>query len=385
MQVMYLLGEEMNNICNKQYDKYGNLVVDISIESFNCNLSNNNQSKDLYHLFYINQINNINLGINGYFKIMQYDHYNNIILEESVIYEDTCYKEITRYYYSYSNDGQILSKVRISNTIILSFSDMINVELKKHRQDIISNVEYITYKFDKQNNIVMIKRYLFSLPNDIIEFNPDDFMIPDNADVEINRYFNKYNKKDELIEVFRYDEINIKSNMISSLNYTDLLQGVVESQMSYSNGKLNEKKILNGFLTDDYNIKIKYIYDHLGKLKTEEYYSLSDIPLKIIEYKIIDNRICKNVISPMNDNFKWHSVSFEEDGVCNIDIHEPIITPNLMKSIYEYALKYGGNKVSLFVSMGWNGGDRSMFFDENNEIQTEYFENHKITWTDLPA
>ena len=182
-------------------------------------------------------------------------------------------------------------------------------EKTQYMGGIVSNIIY-EYRYDNRLNPIEKIR------------NENSMNISDNRTV--STYENRYDKDGRLIKVVeKYDDGRL----------------IGTTELTYDDEKLIKKEIR--YNNDDYKT-IDYIYDDKGMLYEEtiskngecsHYYNFT--PLE-------DGRIKKTLLNPARGRYQWEVEYSCDDQSCTVDIHEPILTVDMIKEIMGYIIdKYG--------------------------------------------
>lgn len=269
----------------KEYDIYGNLILNINVERFEYEVSTWDYARcsDL-HPRVIYESRGTALFTDGYCIIYTYDERNNVLTEEKFSYWGlpNC-KRLFTYLYSYSEDGRILEKTEFYEEIpLLDTEEEIDETIK---------AIHLVNKYDVYNNLIEELRYDFCLP---AGSEKSRIEVKDNKPEEKRRFKNIYNERGKLIEVFNRDTMELMA------------------EFSYDSGRLDTKVV---YVHGEEIETIKYIYSG-DSLIREEYYSDPGILMKIIEHVNIRGRMCQRVLSPAKDNLRWYLSSFNSYHRC---------------------------------------------------------------------
>ncbi len=310
----------MSGISKKEYDIYGNLILNIQINTCTYNVNSEDYINFINGNYpaYVEIIGKIAKCTYGHYTSMKYDEKNNLIEADGIYYDSKSYhRQIEKYIYTYSIDGLMLEK------LWFSIGEPLRNKTKIY-SDLIE-VTHIVYEYDKNNNPLKELLYKYNVPSDF-DFNQNK--LEQKHFLSMEYYVNSYNDDNRLIKVIKKSDghwFDYKGHPY----WQDGFETVVFDEITYQDGKVKSKKLENE------NTAIYfYVQDSLQK---EEIYGLTGVLLKTTLFETIGNRIKKILISPANDGFLWFFSEFDNKS-CGVEIEEDIVTPDILTSIYEHII-----------------------------------------------
>lgn len=173
-----------------------------------------------------------------------------------------------------------------------------------------------------------------------------------------NTYENIYDDEGRLIQVVqRYSD----GRLIDRTEFIYYDDRLIKKETRYNNG--------------DYET-IDYIYNDQGMLHEEIILKNGELS-HYYQYSILeDGRIKKILLSPTRGKYHWGLTYSLDDQSCTIDIHDPILTVDMIKEIMDYIIeKYGEINITVMIIF-W--GLNLIYRYEDPEIYKYYEDKYGI-------
>lgn len=257
--------------------------------------------------------------------------------------EITTKKICYQYRYQYfDNIGESIDSY-IIETEHNSTQDILIEKTQDITNDIAHQYTY-TYTYDNQLNLLEKKR------------NGDDMDIYIHETVY--HYENSYDDEGKLIQVIESRD----GRWIGTTKFTYSDDRLVQKESVYNNGD---------------HEAIDYIYNDQGTLYEEIILKNGELS-HYYQYSILeDSRIKKTLLSPARGKYHWELTYSFNDEICTIDIHDPILTVDMIKEIMDYVVEKYGKMINCVL---FNTSNISLLYKyEDEQIYKYYEEEYEIT------
>lgn len=337
----------------KEFDEFENLVFEF--QAFKIIAESDNQEYMSFGEKYSDCITKQfhDYSSLSYFNIQKYvyNDFGDLIESNSVSNDALGYREGMFYCdYEYGADNSILQKTEVS--IPNKTSSVTRVKNSNFLYDEHGNLsEEFNESFDYDRNLNI--HFHFPIDDEVQKFN---------YKVNTKKYKNDYTET--VVKTYDFETNELLWDLEKISEYKKV-------KRIYIKGKLYRKE--------------QYFYSDPNKLEKIISYSENDIPLYITKYIYNWEVRSRKVVSPIDDNLRWLVADIGINFI-NIEIKEDTITPDIIKSTFNYYQKYlkslSKNEYHIVICIGlFPRENKYLFEEENQELFDLYKKEHNVNFS----
>jgi hypothetical protein len=274
-----------------------------------------------------------------------------------------------KYYYQddfYFNKGETLESLKnLTGMKVISLNDdcigeVISYETQEKRYNCKADVMRDVTKCMGKVTEDIIYENTYDEKFNLTKKRLSRYSIDTGDDVVIYLYENIYDEGNRLIKIVKKKEDG------------DILETI---HLQYSNERLIKKESKYG---SEFYKHSNYYYNQEEVLYEQEVFICKELSY-YYNYNILeDGRTKKILVNPARGKYKWKlEYGYEDKESCGIYMHEPLLTPDMIKEIMDYIILNYKDIINCVIIDILNMN--LMFKDENFELYKYYYDNYGIS------